>query len=196
MAGADAYESDATNESAPQTVVRKTQNRVLTTLLRICDNFTSLYGDSVVAAALLDRLLHHAVVVHIEGSSYRLREHANLLPDHLRTVRVRLTTLLPNRFVDGQADQNGALRIAIPADHRLDRVGIFTSILLGKLRTGLTPVAGPASASLSRRGLRPEVLALFERHAGSETGLAAIIEPDETQSLDQVMDVVPKEPVK
>ena len=28
---------------------------------------------------LLDRLLHHAVVVQIEGSSYRLRQHADLL---------------------------------------------------------------------------------------------------------------------
>lgn len=43
-----------------------------------------VFGDSVVAAALLDRLLHHAIVVQIEGSSYRLREHADLLPDHLR----------------------------------------------------------------------------------------------------------------
>jgi DNA replication protein DnaC len=36
-----------------------------------------VFGDSVVAAALLDRLLHHAIAVQIEGSSYRLREHAN-----------------------------------------------------------------------------------------------------------------------
>ncbi|AKM33217.1 AAA family ATPase (plasmid) [Pandoraea faecigallinarum] len=43
-----------------------------------------VFGDTVVAAALLDRLLHHAIVVQIEGSSYRLREHADLLPDHLR----------------------------------------------------------------------------------------------------------------
>jgi hypothetical protein len=32
------------------------------------------------ATALLDHLLHHAVVVQIEGSSYRMREHAALLP--------------------------------------------------------------------------------------------------------------------
>ncbi|WP_208450768.1 ATP-binding protein, partial [Burkholderia anthina] len=37
-----------------------------------------VFGDSVVAAALLDRLLHHAIVVQIEGTSYRLREHADL----------------------------------------------------------------------------------------------------------------------
>jgi DNA replication protein DnaC len=44
-----------------------------------------VFGDSVVATALLDRLLHHAIVVSIEGSSYRLREHADLVPEHLRT---------------------------------------------------------------------------------------------------------------
>ena len=39
-----------------------------------------VFGDPVVATALLDRLLHHAVVVQIEGSSYRMRQHASLLP--------------------------------------------------------------------------------------------------------------------
>jgi hypothetical protein len=43
-----------------------------------------IFGDPVVATALLDRLLHHAIVVPIEGNSYRLREHAALIPEHLR----------------------------------------------------------------------------------------------------------------
>jgi DNA replication protein DnaC len=43
-----------------------------------------VFGDPVVATALLDRLLHHAVVVHIEGASYRLRQHADLVPEALR----------------------------------------------------------------------------------------------------------------
>ena len=43
-----------------------------------------LFGDPVVATALLDRLLHHAVVIQIEGASYRLREHADLIPEHVR----------------------------------------------------------------------------------------------------------------
>jgi len=43
-----------------------------------------VFGDPVVATALLDRLLHHAVVVQIEGSSYRMREHAALVPENLR----------------------------------------------------------------------------------------------------------------
>ena len=41
-------------------------------------------GGAVVATALLDRLLHHAVVIPIEGNSYRLRKRAALIPDHLR----------------------------------------------------------------------------------------------------------------
>ena len=44
-----------------------------------------VFGDPVVATALLDRLLHHAVVVHIEGASYRLRQHADLIPETLRS---------------------------------------------------------------------------------------------------------------
>lgn len=43
-----------------------------------------VFGDPVVATALLDRLLHHAIVIQIEGSSYRLRQHADLVPEHLR----------------------------------------------------------------------------------------------------------------
>jgi DNA replication protein DnaC len=44
-----------------------------------------VFGDAVVATALLDRLLHHAVVVQIDGSSYRLRQHAELMPEHVRS---------------------------------------------------------------------------------------------------------------
>lgn len=43
-----------------------------------------VFGDHVVATALLDRLLHHAIVIQIEGSSYRLRQHADLVPEHVR----------------------------------------------------------------------------------------------------------------
>src|SRR6516165_4285393 len=47
-----------------------------------------VFGDPVVATALLDRLLHHAVVIQIEGSSYRLRQHADLMPEHVRSKAV------------------------------------------------------------------------------------------------------------
>lgn len=42
----------------------------------------SVFGDAVVAAALLDRLLHHCHIVNIKGNSFRLRHYPGLaLPD-------------------------------------------------------------------------------------------------------------------
>ena len=34
-----------------------------------------ILGDTTVAAAMLDRLLHRSVVINLDGDSYRLREH-------------------------------------------------------------------------------------------------------------------------
>ena len=56
-----------------------------------------VFGDPVVATALLDRLLHHAVVVQIEGSSYRMRQHASLLPDTMRTTSHLTASTPPKR---------------------------------------------------------------------------------------------------
>jgi DNA replication protein DnaC len=41
-----------------------------------------MFGDPVVATAILDRLLHHSHVITIRGDSYRLREkrRSGLLP--------------------------------------------------------------------------------------------------------------------
>ena len=47
-----------------------------------------VFGDPVVATALLDRLLHQAVVVQIKGSSYRLRQHAELMHEHVRSKAI------------------------------------------------------------------------------------------------------------
>ena len=37
-----------------------------------------ILGDEVMAAALIDRLLHHCHIVNIRGSSYRMRKHTDL----------------------------------------------------------------------------------------------------------------------
>lgn len=42
-------------------------------------SWAELFGDAVVAAAILDRLLHRAVVINIKGPSWRLREHQVLV---------------------------------------------------------------------------------------------------------------------
>jgi DNA replication protein DnaC len=33
-----------------------------------------VFGDRIIATAILDRLLHHAVTMNIRGNSYRLKE--------------------------------------------------------------------------------------------------------------------------
>src|SRR5688572_28830596 len=65
-----------------------------------------VFGGTVVATALLDRLLHHAVVVQIEGASYRLRAHADLMPVHARTHAAITPPPPPRRR--GRPPKNGA----------------------------------------------------------------------------------------
>lgn len=70
-----------------------------------------VFGDPVVATALLDRLLHHAVVIQIEGASYRLRGHADLIPEHVRANAPIAPPPPPKRRGRPPKHQNGA------ADH-------------------------------------------------------------------------------
>ena len=37
-----------------------------------------IFGDEVMAAALIDRLVHHCHIVNIRGNSYRMRHHTEL----------------------------------------------------------------------------------------------------------------------
>ena len=47
------------------------------------EEWGSVLGDEIMAAALIDRLLHHCHIVNIRGNSYRMREHQNLMrPAH------------------------------------------------------------------------------------------------------------------
>jgi hypothetical protein len=56
-----------------------------------------VFGDPVVVTALLDRLFHHAVVVQIEGSSYRMRQHAGLISENLKSSPHANTPFTPKR---------------------------------------------------------------------------------------------------
>jgi DNA replication protein DnaC len=47
---------------------------MLITSNRSIGEWGTVFGDAVVAAAILDRLLHHSHVITIRGDSYRLRE--------------------------------------------------------------------------------------------------------------------------
>lgn len=64
---------------------------VLTTNGGIADR-GSIFDDTTVAAAILDRLLHHATVLSITGDSYRMRRHR----DTIAALRPALTTRPPD----------------------------------------------------------------------------------------------------
>ena len=42
------------------------------------DDWGEIFGDAVMASALIDRLVHHCHIVNIRGNSYRMRHHAEL----------------------------------------------------------------------------------------------------------------------
>lgn len=64
---------------------RYEKGAMILTLNRGFAEWGEIFGDPVVATALLDRLLHHAVVVQIEGASCRLRHHTDLIPERTRS---------------------------------------------------------------------------------------------------------------
>ena len=42
------------------------------------DEWGEIFGDDLMAGALIDRLLHHCHIVNIRGNSYRMRHHQDL----------------------------------------------------------------------------------------------------------------------
>jgi hypothetical protein len=46
-----------------------------------------VFGDQVVAAAMIDRIVHHADVLTLKGSNYRLKDTGMDCPPHAKTTR-------------------------------------------------------------------------------------------------------------
>ncbi len=65
---------------------RYLKTSILITTNRGVGSWGEVLGDTTVAAALLDRLLHRSVVLNLDGDSYRLRDH------QARTDNLRRTT--------------------------------------------------------------------------------------------------------
>ena len=42
------------------------------------EEWGAVLGDEVMAAALIDRLVHHCYIVNMRASSYRMREHLEM----------------------------------------------------------------------------------------------------------------------
>ena len=55
---------------------RYEKNSTIITSNKSFADWQELFGDPVIATAILDRLLHHCKVISIKGHSYRLKDHA------------------------------------------------------------------------------------------------------------------------
>jgi DNA replication protein DnaC len=102
-----------------------------------------IFGDPVVATALLDRLLHHAVVVQIEGASYRLRHHSDLSPNTPGHMQQSPRLRRPNAAAGHRKTE---VPITCTADRQTREVGNFSPALPRKFDPAFT--AKPPSQPL------------------------------------------------
>ena len=76
----------------------------------------------------------------IEGSSYRFRQHADLMPENVRSKRSSIPQSRRSRRDAAVDRQKMELPITLPADHPL-QLGNFTSAHLGAFESALTATA-------------------------------------------------------
>src|SRR6516164_5718344 len=61
---------------------RYERGSIILTSNKSCGEWGSIFGDPIIATAILDRLLHHSTTINIRGESYRLKDRrkAGLVP--------------------------------------------------------------------------------------------------------------------
>lgn len=69
------FEAQAANLFFQLISSRYEQASVIVTSNKPFGRWGEVFGDAVVAAAMIDRLVHHAEVVSMKGDSYRLKDH-------------------------------------------------------------------------------------------------------------------------
>ena len=65
-------------------VKKQRAGSIIVTSNRGFEAWGEILGDAMVAAALIDRLVHHATMVTLKGKSYRLRERTAAASDKPR----------------------------------------------------------------------------------------------------------------
>ncbi|ANS28825.1 putative transposase orfB for insertion sequence element [Rhodococcus opacus] len=70
---------------------RYLKTSIIMTTNRSVGEWGQVLGDTTIAAAILDRLLHRSVVLNLDGDSYRLRGH------HARSENLRKATTTPRQ---------------------------------------------------------------------------------------------------
>jgi DNA replication protein DnaC len=73
------FDNDAANLFFQLVATRYEQGSILVTSNLPFGRWGDVFGDEVVAAAMIDRLVHHAEVLTLQGTSYRTRDRRELL---------------------------------------------------------------------------------------------------------------------
>ena len=68
---------------------RYEQGSIIVTSNRGFEAWGEILGDAMVAAALIDRLVHHATMITLKGKSYRLRERGAGIPPAAQAPSLR-----------------------------------------------------------------------------------------------------------
>jgi hypothetical protein len=88
---------------------RYEKGSIILTSNKSYDDWGTIFADNVIAAAILDRLLHHSTTVNIKGESYRLKnkKKAGVGSQSLDASTVEETLVLMTTFstilINGQA---------------------------------------------------------------------------------------------
>lgn len=74
---------DRTNVHDFFDIIRKRyeQGSVIITTNRNFEDWGQIFGDPVLASAIIDRILHHSIVIRIPGDSYRMKEYVEKRED-------------------------------------------------------------------------------------------------------------------
>jgi hypothetical protein len=89
---------------------RYERDSIILTSKKSRGDWGAIFGDPIIATAILDRLLHHSTTINIRGESYRLkdRRRAGLLPlreqdgREAAAVSVARSPLRPKRAAQGR----------------------------------------------------------------------------------------------
>jgi IstB-like ATP binding protein len=109
-ASSDAFERQAANLLFALVSRRYERGSIIVTSNRGFEQWGEILGDAMVAAALIDRLVHHATMVAIKGKSYRLRERGVDVVPAVQAPSLRASRTARSRISFARAKSSPALR--------------------------------------------------------------------------------------
>ena len=106
-----------------------------------------MLGGEVMAAALIERILHHCDIVNIRGYSYRIRAQQDLLSGPGRTTRAGAAWHETRRTLAGRVLGGAVLR---GSDGSSGRLGVAISVGYGQAERAKRQRSSPAWAETAR----------------------------------------------